>query len=91
MTTMPASASRGARGAKYQVARGIAEFVRENGAALLRAEGGPCALEGAPNSLFGGVRLASDGTRFVFLLNNDPAASCRRQGDRCSQHVCPAG
>jgi hypothetical protein len=62
----------GARGPKYAVAQGIAQFVRENEAQLLRAEGGPCSIQDAPKSLFGGVRVSPDGTRFVFLLNNDP-------------------
>ncbi|MCI0500109.1 MAG: beta-galactosidase [Planctomycetales bacterium] len=62
----------GARGAKYMAARGIAQFIRENEARLLRSEGGPCQLQSAEKSLFGGVRIAADGTRFVFLLNNDP-------------------
>ena len=62
----------GARQEKYLVARGIARFLRENEAALVRSEGGPCELSGAPGSLFGGVRLSPDGTRFVFLLNKDP-------------------
>jgi hypothetical protein len=62
----------GARGAKYAVAQGVARFIRDNEVQLLRAEGGPCEIKGAPKSLFGGVRVAPDGTRFVFLLNNDP-------------------
>ena len=62
----------GARGAKYAVAQGVARFIRENEPQLLRAEGGPCEIREGPKSLFGGVRLAPDGTRFVFLLNNDP-------------------
>ena len=62
----------GARGSKYSVAQGVAQFIHENEAQLLRAEGGPCEIKDAPKSLFGGVRIAPDGTRFVFLLNNDP-------------------
>jgi hypothetical protein len=68
----------GARGPKYVVAQGVSQLVRENEAALLRAEGGVCAIDTtATKKLFGGVRVAPDGTRFVFLLNNDaktPAA-----------------
>lgn len=56
---------------KYLAARGVARFIHENEAALVRSEGGPCDLQGAPKSIFGGVRVAPDGTRFVFLLNND--------------------
>ena len=62
----------GSRGPKYAVAQGVAEFLRDNGSKLVRAEGGPCKLDGSAKSLFGGVRVAPDGTRFVFLLNNDP-------------------
>ncbi|HEY8961355.1 MAG TPA: beta-galactosidase [Luteolibacter sp.] len=56
---------------KYFVAKGVNEFLREHAAHLARAEGGPCELQGAPASLFGGVRVAPDGTRFVFLHNTD--------------------
>jgi len=62
----------GARGAKYLVAEGVNQFIRENKAQLLRANGGPCELQGAPTNLFGGVRIGPDGTRFVFLDNTDP-------------------
>ena len=64
----------GARGAKYDVARGISEFIRENESRLLRSEGGPCELRGAPKPVQGGVRVAADGTRFVFLHNADAKA-----------------
>ena len=62
----------GARGAKYLVAEGVNQFIRENETQLLRANGGPCELQGAPANLFGGVRISPDGTRFVFLDNTDP-------------------
>lgn len=62
----------GARGAKYLVAEGVNQFIRENEAQLLRANGGPCELQGAPANLFGGERVGPDGTRFVFLDNTDP-------------------
>jgi hypothetical protein len=62
----------GARGAKYLAAEGINQFIRENEAQLLRANGGPCELQGAPTNVFGGVRVGPDGTRFVFLDNTDP-------------------
>ncbi len=61
----------GTPGPKYDVAKGVNEFVREYAERLVRAEGGPCELQGAPASLFGGVRVAPDGTRFVFLHNTD--------------------
>lgn len=62
----------GAAGPKYFAAKGIGEFIRAHEAQLLRAEGGPCELRDAPKNLFGGVRIAPDGTRFVFLHNTDP-------------------
>jgi len=61
----------GALSPKYYAAKGVNEFVREHAARLVRAEGGPCELKGAPASIFGGVRVATDGTRFVFLHNTD--------------------
>ena len=61
----------GALSPKYYVAKGVNEFVRDHASRLVRAEGGPCELQGAPASLFGGVRVAPDGTRFVFLHNTD--------------------
>jgi hypothetical protein len=57
---------------KYVVAEGINQFIRENKTQLLRSEGGPCELQGAPANLFGGIRVGPDGTRFVFLDNTDP-------------------
>ena len=62
----------GARGAKYLVAEGVNQFIRESETQLLRANGGPCELQGAPTNVFGGVRVGPDGTRFVFLDNTDP-------------------
>ena len=61
----------GALSPKYYAAKGVNEFVRDHASRLVRAEGGPCELQGAPASLFGGVRVAPDGTRFVFLHNTD--------------------
>jgi hypothetical protein len=65
----------GARGEKYTVAQGINQFISENEPQLLRANGGPCELQGATTNLFGGVRVGPDGTRFVFLDNTDPKNS----------------
>lgn len=61
----------GAVGDKYREAKAIGDFIRTFEPQLVRAEGGPCLLEGGPESLFGGVRVAEDGTRFVFLHNTD--------------------
>ncbi len=65
----------GARGDKYLAAKAVNEFIRENEEQLVRADGGPCELKDAPKNLFGGVRVAPDGTRFVFLDNTDPEKS----------------
>lgn len=61
----------GARGDKYLEAKGIGDFIRHYETSLTRTTGGPCELEGAPKALFGGIRIAADGTRFVFLHNTD--------------------
>ena len=63
----------GGTGAKYRVSTGVNEFLRDQAPRLLRSEGGPCELRGASARLFGGVRVAPDGTRFVFLHNTDAA------------------
>jgi len=65
----------GALSPKYDAAKGVNQFIRENEALLSRAEGGPCELQGAPANLFGGVRVGPDGTKFVFLDNTDPKNS----------------
>ncbi|TWF41741.1 glycosyl hydrolase family 35 [Chitinophaga polysaccharea] len=61
----------GALSAKYDVAKGIGAFIGQYGKKLARATGGPCELR-APGKMFGGIRIAVDGTRFVFLHNLDP-------------------
>lgn len=67
----------GARGPKYFEAQAIGEFIHTFEHSLIRSEGGPCTLEGAPESLFGGIRVGIDGTRFVFLHNTDPQKSIK--------------
>lgn len=62
----------GAVGDKYLESKAIGEFIHTYGPQLVRAEGGPCLLENTPKSLFGGMRVAQDGTRFIFLHNTDP-------------------
>ncbi|GLH72637.1 beta-galactosidase [Geothrix limicola] len=63
----------GTLGPKYAVAKALGGFLRVHGRALARAEGGPCELQGASKELVGGVRVAQDGTRFVFLHNSGDA------------------
>lgn len=62
----------GALGPKYFAAKEIGHFIKAFEPQLARSEGGPCELEGAPKELFGGVRIAVDGTRFIFLHNTNP-------------------
>jgi len=59
----------GAVGDKYLAAQAIGQFIHAHEAALVRAHGGPCEVVGAPESVTGGVRVAPDGTRFVFFHN----------------------
>ncbi len=61
----------GAVGSKYYAAKAIGEFVGKFESKLVRAEGGPCELQNVSKKMFGGVRVAPDGTRFVFLHNTD--------------------
>lgn len=60
---------------KYSAAKGIGEFIKKYGPKLLHTQGGPCQFKvddnAAPKELFGGVRIAPDGTKFVFLDNTD--------------------
>ena len=67
----------GARSDKYFEAKAIGQFIQAFEPQLVRSEGGPCAMEGGAKSLFGGVRVAVDGTRFVFLHNTDPKNAIR--------------
>nr|WP_199078558.1 beta-galactosidase [Pedobacter sp. ASV19] len=62
----------GATSPKYFVAKALGKFINEYGAKLVRSVGGPCQLQNAPEKLFGGMRIAPDGTKFVFLHNTDP-------------------
>jgi hypothetical protein len=62
----------GATSSKYFAAKALGEFIKEYEPKLARSIGGPCELQSAPEKLFGGVRIAADGTKFVFLHNTDP-------------------
>ena len=62
----------GATSPKYFAAKAIGEFINEYGTKLARSVGGPCELKDVPKTLFGGLRTAPDGTKFVFLHNTDP-------------------
>ena len=62
----------GAVGDKYLESKALGNFIQAYGTQLARSEGGSCRLEGAPKALFGGMRVAQDGTRFIFLHNTNP-------------------
>jgi hypothetical protein len=62
----------GATSSKYYTAKALNEFINRFEPDLLRSTGGPCELQGASDKIFGGVRIAPDGTKFVFLDNTDP-------------------
>ncbi|WP_202986138.1 beta-galactosidase [Pedobacter gandavensis] len=55
---------------KYIAARNIGSFIKKYEQQLIHAKGGICAFENVPDELKGGVRIASDGTKFVFLHNS---------------------
>ena len=65
----------GGLSSKYYATQKIGDFLKVYGTKLMQSEGGPCELnidgKAAPKNLFGGVRIASDGTKFVFLHNTD--------------------
>lgn len=61
----------GALSDKYFESKAIGQFIQTFEPQLVRSVGGPCLTEGNNKSLFGGVRIAADGTRFVFLHNTD--------------------
>jgi len=55
---------------KYFAAKNIGDFIKKYEQQLIHAKGGVCTFEKAPNELNGGIRIAEDGTKFVFLHNN---------------------
>lgn len=62
----------GAVGEKYMSSKEIGHFINNFEDKLVRSVGGACEFDGAPKELFGGLRVAPDGTKFVFLHNTDP-------------------
>lgn len=60
----------GSLSGKYFAARNIGAFIKKYEAQLIHSKGGICAFENSPAELTGGVRVAADGTRFVFIHNN---------------------
>lgn len=67
----------GDTGSKYDAAASIGEFIHRFGGKLVRAEGGPCRILHAAKGLSGGIRIAPDGTRFVFVCNTDTGETIR--------------
>jgi hypothetical protein len=55
---------------KYFAAKNIGEFIHKYQQQLIHSKGGICSFKNAPNELVGGIRIADDGTRFVFLHNS---------------------
>jgi hypothetical protein len=55
---------------KYVAAKNIGAFIRKYQTQLIHSSGGVCAFEKAPVELVGGIRIATDGTKFVFLHNS---------------------
>lgn len=61
----------GGVGEKYAAVKGIGEVVRTFGSLLVRSRAVPFQLKSEVGNLTVGVRRATDGTKFIFLLNKD--------------------
>src|SRR5207247_237847 len=55
---------------KYIAAKNIGAFIKNYQHQLIHSKGGVCGFEKVPGELTGGVRIAEDGTKFVFLHNS---------------------
>lgn len=66
---------------KYYAATSIGNFIHRYEQPLLRSKGGPCNIQGVPKNITGGIRIAPDGTKFIFLNNSDAKASYNGQAD----------
>lgn len=60
----------GALSVKYFAAKNFGKFIHLYGSKLIHSKGGICSFKDAPANVVGGVRIASDGTRFVFMHNS---------------------
>ena len=60
----------GALSPKYYAAQNLGNFINKYGALLLNSRGGVCAFQNVPADVAGGIRVAQDGTRFVFMHNS---------------------
>jgi len=55
---------------KYYAAKNLGDFIKTYQQQLIHSKGGICTLENVPNEVVGGIRIAADGTKFVFLHNS---------------------
>jgi hypothetical protein len=60
----------GALSPKYYAARNLGHFIKTYGSLLIHSRGGVCAIQNVPSEVAGGIRVAQEGTRFVFLHNS---------------------
>ena len=65
----------GALSSKYYAAQNVGDFIKQYGAQLIHSKGGVCAFANASDEIVGALRIAADGTRFVFIHNNSPQHS----------------
>ncbi|EEF22326.1 conserved hypothetical protein, partial [Ricinus communis] len=65
----------GALSSKYYAAQNVGNFIKQYGAQLIHSRGGVCTFDNAPEEVMGALRVAADGTRFVFIHNNSPEHS----------------
>jgi len=55
---------------KYLAAKNLGAFIQKYQRQLVNSKGGVCTFEHAPAELVGGIRVAGDGTKLVFLHNS---------------------
>ncbi|HLP04589.1 MAG TPA: beta-galactosidase [Paludibacter sp.] len=60
----------GALSPKYYAAKNLGKFINTYSSQLIHSRGGVCTLKDVPAGVGGGLRVAQDGTRFVFVHNS---------------------
>jgi len=60
----------GALSPKYYAAKNLGKFIKTYSSQLIHSRGGVCTLKDVPSGVGGGMRVAQDGTRFVFVHNS---------------------
>ena len=60
----------GALSPKYYAAQNLGTFIKKYGSSLIQSRGGVCAFQNVPAEVAGGIRMAQDGTEFVFMHNS---------------------